>query len=213
MSPTQKPPTLPRTRPTRPYPTARIVFCPPCDQGHAQGLVRRTGCRRAVEHQPGRRKISAVGVPEVDRAALADGVVGLAEPLARRRAAEILQLLEEAPLGVEARGGGVLVELPAAVDAVHVDALVLVLRKLALVDEPADEIDGAQLAQQRAVEADLGETVLDLMRGARRLPPLDRVDLDQHDVVRASLVEQREQRRVAGVAAVPIGLAADLDRL
>src|SRR3954464_15609911 len=90
----------------------------------------------------GRRTISAVGVPEVERAALADGVVGLAEPLAGRRAAEILQLLEEAPLGVEAGGARVLVGLPGAVDALNLDALVLILRKLPLVQEPAHQMDG-----------------------------------------------------------------------
>src|SRR4051812_17081048 len=118
--------------------------------------------------------VSGVRTLEVERAVAADRVVALGEPFARRRPAEILQFLEEAPFGIEPRGGGVLVELPPAVDAVHVDALVLVLRELALVDQAADEVDGAQLAQQGAVEADLGQAVLDLVRRARRLAALDR---------------------------------------
>jgi multidrug efflux pump subunit AcrA (membrane-fusion protein) len=40
-----------------------------------------------------------------------------------------------------------------------------------------------------------------------------RVDLDQQQVVGRALGDQRHQRRVAGVAAVPVGLAVDLDRL
>ena len=47
---------------------------------------------------------------------------------------------------------------------------------------------------------------------ARRGPALDGVDLHQQDVVGGGFVEQREQRRVADIAAVPIGLAVDLHR-
>ena len=42
---------------------------------------------------------------------------------------------------------------------------------------------------------------------------LDRIDLDDDRVAALGLVEQRPQRRIAGVAAVPIGLAVDDHRL
>ena len=40
-----------------------------------------------------------------------------------------------------------------------------------------------------------------------------RIDLDQDHVARVALAHQRRDGRVAGVAAVPVGLAVDLDRL
>ncbi len=40
-----------------------------------------------------------------------------------------------------------------------------------------------------------------------------RIDLDQDHVERVALAHQRRDRRIADVAAVPIGLAVDLDRL
>jgi len=46
-----------------------------------------------------------------------------------------------------------------------------------------------------------------------RARTLDRVDLDENRVVRRAFAHQRRDRRVAGVAAVPIGLAVDLHRL
>ena len=48
---------------------------------------------------------------------------------------------------------------------------------------------------------------------ARRLAALGGVDLDEEGVARRALADQRRQRRVAAEAAVPVGLAVDLDRL
>ena len=42
---------------------------------------------------------------------------------------------------------------------------------------------------------------------------LHRVDVHDHHVAAVAVVDQREDRRVAHVAAVPVGLAVDLDRL
>jgi hypothetical protein len=42
---------------------------------------------------------------------------------------------------------------------------------------------------------------------------LDRVDLHQQDIVGAGAVKQRVQRRIAHVAAIPVGHAVDFDRL
>ena len=69
----------------------------------------------------------------------------------------------------------------------------------------------AELAQKIAVEGDLVETVLNLACGPRRLAPLDRIDLHQENIVRPGIVEEREERRIAHIAAVPIGHAVDLD--
>ena len=97
-----------------------------------------------------------VGRLQIERGAVADGVVVAREPVLGRRPAEVAQLLEEAPGGVEARGGREGVELRPAVDAVHEHALVIAPGQFALVDQPRHEFDGAKLAQQPAVEGDLG---------------------------------------------------------
>ena len=50
-------------------------------------------------------------------------------------------------------------------------------------------------------------------RRARDARALDRIDGDQDRVVRHAFLDQRRHGRIAGIAAVPIGLAVDLDRL
>ena len=42
---------------------------------------------------------------------------------------------------------------------------------------------------------------------------MERVDLDQDDITGFAFIDQRKERRVAHVAAVPIGLAVDFDSL
>ena len=82
------------------------------------------------------------------------------------------------------------------------------------IDQLGDEGDRPHLAHQRGVEADLVDAVEDL-----RSPccgssgALDRIDVDDQHVRRVAAIDQREDRRIAHVAAVPIGLAVDLDGL
>jgi hypothetical protein len=47
--------------------------------------------------------------------------------------------------------------------------------------------------------------------GARRVRPFARVDLDQDGVVRIAFANERRDGRIAGISAIPIRLAADLD--
>ena len=88
-----------------------------------------------------------------------------------------------------------------------------------LFEQPLHKGDGPQFAQQRRVETDLVDPVLDLLRGDRHLIAFQRVDVHDDDVVWQVVSEQREQRRVTGIAPVPIGLPppglriVDLDRL
>ncbi len=66
-----------------------------------------------------------------------------------------------------------------------------------------------KLRQQAGVERDLVDAVAD---GGRRLGDAlarDRVDLHDDRVAAIGFVEQRPQRRIAGIAAVPIGFAVD----
>ena len=67
--------------------------------------------------------------------------------------------------------------------------------------------------EQHGVERDLVHPAGDVAGAARRLAPLGGVDLDEEGVLRVAFAHQRRQRRVAAEAAVPVGLAVDLDRL
>ena len=50
-------------------------------------------------------------------------------------------------------------------------------------------------------------------RGLGQLGPLDRIDVNDQHVGRVAGIDQREDRRIAHIAAIPIGLAIDLDGL
>ena len=85
--------------------------------------------------------------------------------------------------------------------------------QLAVLDHPADEGDRPHLAHERGVEADLVDAVHDVARRGRHVGAVHRVDVDHDHVRRLAVVDQRVDGGVAHVAAVPIGLAVDLDRL
>ena len=71
----------------------------------------------------------------------------------------------------------------------------------------------AQFLHQRRVEGNLVEPVQDLVGRARQLQPFARIDLHQNGVMRVAFAHQRRQRRIAGIAAVPVRFAVDLDRM
>ena len=71
---------------------------------------------------------------------------------------------------------------------------------------------GIDFADQAGIEGDLVQPVHDLGRGARQRLALHRVDLHDQQIMRSRLFHQREQRRIAGITAVPIRLAVHLDR-
>ncbi|MNE32284.1 hypothetical protein D3C80_1258890 [compost metagenome] len=87
---------------------------------------------------------------------------------------------------------------------------VLVAAKLAVCDQVLNEGDGAQLGDQRGVEQDLVQPIHDLTRLTRGLVADEGVERQQQDIVRRVGVEQRPQRRIGQIAAVPIGLTLDL---
>jgi hypothetical protein len=75
------------------------------------------------------------------------------------------------------------------------------------------ERDHPKLLHQWRVKGNLVEAVEDLGRRARRLATFAGVDLDQDHIRSLALAHERCDSRVSDVAAVPIGLAIDLDRL
>jgi len=71
----------------------------------------------------------------------------------------------------------------------------------------------AQLLQENGVEGHLIQTVRNLGGGARHAFALDRVDRYDNGVLRFALPDESRERGIAGIAAVPVGLAVDLDGL
>ena len=84
---------------------------------------------------------------------------------------------------------------------------------MAGIGDLAHHRDHPQFLEQHRVERDLVETVEDVAGAARRAGPLDGIDGDEDGVLGIQLADERGDGRVAGIAAVPIGLAVDLDRL
>src|SRR5262245_11458397 len=131
--------------------------------------------------------------------------VGGAPPL-------LAQHAQKAPFGVEL--GGV-AERDHHVAGNAVDAHVRPPGMLGIVGlrDLAQQRDHAQLLQQHGVERDLVEPVENVAGGARRARSLDRIDLHDDGVAAAAFPHQRRDGGVAGIAAVPVALAVDLDRL
>ena len=98
-------------------------------------------------------------------------------------------------------------------DAMHVDRTVLARRagQFALVEQVADELDHPHFRRQRRVEGDLVDAVQDVLGRRRRGAPHQRIDLHHQHVGAVHPAQQRKDRRVAGVAAVPVRHAVDLD--
>src|SRR6202521_3804537 len=151
---------------------------------------------------------------EVEGGALADGGEVLLEKLVGGVAADVAQQQEERALDRELGARGELLHLLAGDDAVQArpaEARLAAPAQEAAVDELAHEADGAEFREQRGVEGDLIDAVEDIARRLRRVFAFHRIGLHQQNVVGARGAEQRKQRRIADVAAVPVGLALDLD--
>src|SRR5436309_9022196 len=114
---------------------------------------------------------------EIDRALAADIIEMRVEEVARRPPSTVAQHHEELVIRVQLAVGRELAERVVERDAVQLDAAVLAgpgaVRQPAFVDQAGDELDRAQLADQRGIEGDLVDAVHDLLRGGRRHPPLD----------------------------------------
>src|ERR1700688_3193105 len=96
---------------------------------------------------------------EIDGALDPDIVEMRVEEVARRAAAAVAQHHEEIIVGAKLAVGRELAEGVVERDAMQLDAAVLArpgaVRQPALVDQAGDELDRAQLADQRGVEGDL----------------------------------------------------------
>src|SRR6202022_3870520 len=123
-----------------------------------------------------------------------------------------LQQRNELPLGVELRRRTEVCERVAH-DPVRAHSSPARAFAVSGVRHLAQQCHHAQLLHQRRVERNLVEPVEDLVCRARRVRPFARIDLHQDGVVGITFAHQRRKGGIAGVAAIPIGLALDLDRL
>ena len=135
----------------------------------------------------------------------AEKCVGALAPL-------LLQHRNELPLGVELRRRAEAGERVAH-DPVRAHSGPARALPVSGIGDLPQQRDHAHFLHQRRIEGNLVEPVEDLARRAWRFQPFARIDLHQDGVVRVAFAHQRRKRRIAGIAAVPIGFAVDLDRL
>ena len=75
------------------------------------------------------------------------------------------------------------------IDAVHTGTHIFVAAQLAAVNQPGDEFNGSQLLDQGRGERDFIHAVQNFAGRCGCFSPLDRVDLDEHDVGGIALVK------------------------
>ena len=107
---------------------------------------------------------------QIGGAARADMGDRLVQPALGSLAPRVAQFGQERPFAVHLRGRAQGFQFRLVLDDVHPHLPVVIARQLALADQPVDEVDGAQLLQQAAVEADLVHPVLDVLRRLREYP-------------------------------------------
>src|SRR5215475_1758696 len=73
--------------------------------------------------------------------------------------------------------------------------------------------DHAQLLEQRGVERNFVQSIENFARGSRCAGPLDGIDRDKQCVLGFALAYEWRDRRIAGIAAIPIRLSFDFDGL
>src|SRR5712691_11089447 len=167
------------------------------ERGGVRGLTKRSGCgksphplaslatsprkRKEVTLRPYRwllRRLRGL-LRQIDRAPAADVVEMGVEEAPGRALAELAQRLEMLVVGLERAA-----RAEPFVDILHHDAMQPQPPELArprsppqpaLVDQPVDELDSAQLGKERGVEADLIRPAHDHGRARRHLPALARI--------------------------------------
>src|SRR5437764_1900123 len=86
-------------------------------------------------------------------------------------------------------------------------------RQALLIDQPIDEADAAQLAQERRVEVDFVHAPDNLAQPRGYLAAPARIDLHDQHVLGGARAQERHERWIGAVAAVPVRHAVDLDSL
>src|ERR1700680_1186512 len=151
---------------------------------------------------------------QVEGGVLADGGEVLLEELFGGLGADVAEQQKERALDGELGAGRQLLDLLAGDDAMQpgaAESRLAAPTQEAAIDQLAHHANGAEFREQRRIEGDLVDAVEDVARRLRRVFAFNRVRLYKENVVGAGGAEQRKQRRIAHVTAVPVGLAVDLD--
>src|SRR5579883_760363 len=155
---------------------------------------------------------------EVEGRAVTEIVDMRVEPAGGGAAAELFQIEEEFEIGVELADGAELSHRLLGLD--EMDEQIAFPQTVDLwaggagfSDDPGHEGDGAELGDERGVEDDLVESIGDLRRGARHALAPDRADLHDDEIRAGAFVDDRPERRIAEIAAIPIRLSVDHHRL
>ncbi|MNQ72676.1 hypothetical protein D3C85_873870 [compost metagenome] len=89
----------------------------------------------------------------------------------------------------------------------------LVVIDLALLDEIGDKGDCTQLTHQRRIEADFTDAIKDVSSCNGYAWADEWIDMDNHHIACVAVVNQRENGRISHIAAIPVVLSVDRDRL
>jgi hypothetical protein len=127
----------------------------------------------------------------------------------RRPSSLIVQEREEFPFRIEL-GGGTELGQHLASDAMDAHARPLRAFAIARIGDLPEERHHAQLLQENGIERHLVQPVENLRGRARRFVAIDRIDLNENSVPRLALSNEGGDRRITGIAAVPIRFAVDL---
>lgn len=149
---------------------------------------------------------------EIEGGALSQLVEVLLQPQVGPAAALAIEARDEVPLGVELARGGELFNLLLGMDQMQAHGAVALHLQSFGVDQLLQQLNAAQLLDQAGIEGDLVNAVDDVPGAIWQLLAHQRIDLNDHQVLAVHVVDQRKQRRIATVAAVPVGLAVDLHR-
>ena len=124
-----------------------------------------------------------------------------------------VQMPQELAIGVELTGYAETAHDVVGANRMDEHALGIALAELAIVDQLRHECDGPHFSHQRGVEADFINAIHDFACRCRHFRPFHRIDVHDENIGRFAGINQREQRRISHVAAVPVMLAVDLDGL
>ena len=150
---------------------------------------------------------------DVDGGVAADRLEVMRQPFARRAAPGFEQALDHRRVRRAAARRGQRLERGTPRDAMHAHGLAPGVRQRPLGQQAIDEVDRPHLRQQARVEGQFAGAVPDLRRAAGRVLARERVDLHEQQVAGVAAADQRRQRRVGRVAAVPVRLPVDLHGL
>src|SRR5262249_7847909 len=80
-------------------------------------------------------------------------------------------------------------------------------------DQTLRKANQAQFMPQRSVHRNLVETVNDCRGGPQGLVAIERIDLNDDNILAVAFLDQWEEGRIPHITAIPIGFAVNLDRL